>query len=176
MARISSKTKLLLSWFIIIVAIGSSLVVASKPSPSPAGLNQKVAQLASQFRCPTCVGLNAEQSNASTARAIRHQIKIDLQHGQSPAQIKSFLLAHYGPMILMKPPTQGLAGVVWLLPFVILIGGVLLITVAFKRWKAQTIPSYNPTSQDIDLVEKALSSHLSKTEFDPDPISKESQL
>lgn len=167
---------MLFSWIILIVAIGSSLAIASKPSSGPVGLNQKVAQLSSQFRCPTCIGLNAQQSNASTARAIRHQIRIDLQHGQSPAQIKSFLLAHYGPMILMKPPTHGFAVTVWLLPFIVVIAGIILITVAFRRWKAQAMSGYKPTAQDISAVEKALSNHSSNDEFGQNSNSKQSQL
>lgn len=138
------------------VAIAASLFTASRPSSVPLNLNQKVAQLSSQFRCPTCIGLNAEQSNASTARAIRHQIRLDLQHGQSPGQIKSFLLAHYGPMILMKPPAQGLAATVWLLPLVVIISAAILLGVAFKRWQRQVRAVSKPTDEDMDLVEQAL--------------------
>ncbi len=177
MIKFSSKAKLLFSWIILIVAIASSLFIASKPSGSPVGLNQKVAQLSSQFRCPTCIGLNAEQSNASTARAIRHQIKIDLEHGQSPAQIKSFLLAHYGPMILMKPPTHGLSAIVWILPFVVVIGAIALITVAFRRWKTQSNPDHVPTLEEIGIVEKALgTSSFVETTLEQNSSSMESKI
>ncbi len=45
-----------------------------------------------------------------------------MAEGKSDAQIKEYLVARYGDFILMKPPLQPDTYVLWLAPFVVLLG------------------------------------------------------
>jgi len=56
------------------------------------------------------------------AADLRHLVRQQIADGKSDQQIKDYLVARYGAFILMQPPLQPDTYLLWLAPFVILIG------------------------------------------------------
>jgi cytochrome c-type biogenesis protein CcmH len=75
-----------------------------------------------QLRCLVCQGESIDESGATLAADLRHLVRQQIADGKSDRQIKDFLVARYGAFILMQPPLQSDTYVLWLAPFVVLLG------------------------------------------------------
>ena len=98
-------------------------------------LYQRTMEIAGQYRCPVCAGESAAASDAPAAVEIRHLVGKWLEEGRGPAQIRSYLVADYGPSILEKPPASGLGVLVWVLPALAVVLGAAGLGLAFARWR-----------------------------------------
>jgi cytochrome c-type biogenesis protein CcmH len=127
-------------------------------------LEQRVQHLAGEYRCPSCSGETAAESNTATSIEIRNLIRADLQHGQSASQIRSQLVADYGTSILETPQTKGLSLLVWVLPVVAVVVAVAGLALAFRRWRRRLKAAPGPTDADRALVGEA----LARPETDPE--------
>ena len=136
-----------------LVIAGALFVGAHRPS-GPRTENQRVQHIASEIRCPTCRNQSAAESDAAAAKAVRYEIRRRVRDGQSEGEIVAFLVSRYGSDILLKPQASGVAGLVWALPVVAVIGALAGLVVAFRRWRAR--PEVAVTPADRELVERAL--------------------
>jgi cytochrome c-type biogenesis protein CcmH/NrfF len=147
-------------WVLLLIVLGAGLGIGVSRSGPPPTVDQQVRAIAAEVRCPSCSDLNSAQSNDVTAVAVRSAIRQRLVQGQSRAQIEAFLVSRYGPDILLRPPSRGVGGLVWLLP--VLAAGLALLTAvwALGRWRAPTVggpPSSRvPDAGDEALVRRAL--------------------
>jgi cytochrome c-type biogenesis protein CcmH len=134
-----------------VVAVALALGATHPSAKTPA---QRAAAIDAVVRCPSCEGLSVADSSSATAVAIRAAVVARVHAGQSDAAIEQFLVSRYGEGILLRPPTSGLAGLVWLLPVVAAIAGITGIAVVFWRRRA---PAEVVLSQsDRALVDAAL--------------------
>jgi len=143
-----------LPWVVLALVVGVSLWAGAAPRHTPS-LDQRVRQVAADVRCPSCTDLTAADSNAPTAVAVRQTIRQGLQQGQSPAQIESWLAGRYGRDILLRPPTRGVAGLVWELPVAGAVIALGALAFAFARWR-RAVSGGDPAEADRRLVEEAL--------------------
>ncbi len=60
-------------------------------------------------------------SQADLAVDLRKQIRLQLQQGQSEAQIKDFMVERYGDFVLYRPPLKASTWLLWGGPFVLLV-------------------------------------------------------
>lgn len=143
------------AWLLVVPVVVVALVVGVGGDRSPRTETERVNAIASEVRCPTCRGLSVAESDAATATAIREEIRERLRAGDSPDEIRAYLVSVYGRDVLLRPEGKGLTALVWVLPVVavLLAGGGLAL--AFRRWRS---PHRAPTDEDRTLVEEALKS------------------
>jgi cytochrome c-type biogenesis protein CcmH len=85
-------------------------------------METRARALQRQLRCLVCQGESIDESGATLAADLRHLVRQQMAAGKSDAEIKAFLVARYGDFILMQPPLQADTFVLWLAPFVVLLG------------------------------------------------------
>jgi cytochrome c-type biogenesis protein CcmH len=108
---------------------------AAAPAPAAAQTNeQTVHDVASQLRCVVCQSLSVADSPSETANQMRGIIRERLAAGESPEQIRAYFVEKYGDWILLSPPKSGFTLLVWVLPFVGLGIGLVLVAVLVRRW------------------------------------------
>ena len=112
---------------------------------SDAALDAQTAQLAATLRCPVCQGESIQDSPASLAREMRGVVKEKLRAGESPEAIRAYFVARYGEWILLEPTTKGLNLMLYLLPVILVVGGVVLVVFLVRRWSAQPATAPAPT-------------------------------
>jgi cytochrome c-type biogenesis protein CcmH/NrfF len=142
-----------LAWIGAIAVLAVALFVGSRGTGRPETPARRALRLAADFRCPQCRDLSAAQSDAETAKTMRARILDLVNEGRSDREIRSVILSRYGSDILLKPPSSGVAGLVWALPvfaFVAALGG---LGFAFRRWR--TRPAGAPSDDDRRVVEAA---------------------
>lgn len=85
---------------------------------------QQARSLMETVRCLVCQGQSIADSDADMAGDMRALIRERIQKGESPEQVRAWLVERYGDWVTYAPPQHGVAALLWALPAVlILIGG-----------------------------------------------------
>jgi cytochrome c-type biogenesis protein CcmH len=143
-----------LMWVLLGVVTVVALVVGSQTTAERSA-DARLQSIAGQVRCPTCAGQSVATSDAPAAKALREQIKADIEDGRDDDAILSRLASGpYGDDILLTPPRSGFAGLVWVVPVVVVLLGFAGLALAFRRW--ERAPDTGPSRHDRELVAAAL--------------------
>jgi cytochrome c-type biogenesis protein CcmH len=89
--------------------------------------------LMESIRCIVCQGQSIADSNADMAGDMRALIRQRIEAGESPEQVRDWLVERYGKWVTYKPPLDGETAVLWLMPLLLLGIGALLARGQFKR-------------------------------------------
>lgn len=114
--------------------------VRSLPSPAAAAsdsaLEARTTAVASTLRCPVCQGESIQDSPSELAKQMRAVVRDRLRSGETPDQVKAYFVSRYGEWILLEPTMTGLNILLYALPVVLVIGGLVLIAFLVRRWTA----------------------------------------
>ena len=130
--------------------------VAAWATPPPAAApvdEQTVHEVGSLLRCVVCQSLSVADSPSETANQMRGIIRERLAVGDSPEQVRAYFVEKYGDWILLSPPKSGFTLLVWLVPFVGLGIGLVLVAVTVRRW-SRAPRAAAPTQLDPGLRER----------------------
>lgn len=135
----SLRAALFISVFILIILFGFSGSVYAqekKEAPPvaaavPTQVDSKLADVAKELRCPTCLGMSVLESYTPQSNAMRLEIEQQLDQGKSKKEIISYFKERYGEWILREPDASSPMGfVIWLIPIL----GLALGPFVMLRW------------------------------------------
>jgi cytochrome c-type biogenesis protein CcmH len=106
----------------LLAASGAAFAAPVADTFSNPATETRARALQRQLRCLVCQGESIDESGATLAADLRHLVRQQIADGKSDSQIKDYLVARYGDFILMQPPLQADTYVLWLAPFVVLLG------------------------------------------------------
>src|SRR3546814_17117350 len=69
-----------------------------------------------ELRCLVCQGQSIADSDAPLAGDMRHEVRSQIAAGESPGEIKAWLVARYGNWVSYDPPFAGAPAFLWLGP------------------------------------------------------------
>jgi cytochrome c-type biogenesis protein CcmH len=112
-----------------LAAPDASVVVGVPSGPPRVGdrLDAATKEIASLLRCPVCQGSSVWDSPATMAVNMKRQVRDLLADGYSQDQVLQYFKSSYGEFVLLAPPKNGIALVVWILPAVFLVFGAGVI-------------------------------------------------
>ena len=97
-------------------------------------MQARYERLISEVRCLQCQNQSIKDSNVTLAADLRREIARMISEGQSDKEIADFLVTRYGEFALYRPRASGKTLVVWIVPFVLaLIGLVGIVRVIRHR-------------------------------------------
>lgn len=117
---------LLLLAVMSVLAAAAVLVASVADRPAPP-LAARADALARELRCPVCGGETIAESQSDVAVAMRAEVEDQLAQGRSPEQVRSWFAQRYGPEVVLRPATDGAGLIVWLLPALVVGGGVVVV-------------------------------------------------
>jgi cytochrome c-type biogenesis protein CcmH len=113
-------------------------------------LEEATQDLASRLRCPVCQGLSVADSTSVSALAMRDEIQELFAKGYTEEQIVSYFERSFGEFVLLVPKPQGFNLLVWLLPVVALLIGLLIV---FRQSGRGTPATPGGTVDDGELAD-----------------------
>lgn len=137
------KQLLVAVWVSLFAAVTAHAVaVDEKPLEDPA-LEAQAREIMKEIRCLQCQNQSIEDSNAEIARDLRKLIRERVALGDSPENVKAYLVDRYGDWVLLKPPVKTSTYFLWGSPFLV----VLIIAALLVRRK-QTTAATKPLTDD----------------------------
>ena len=89
--------------------------------------NDAVYQVARELWCPLCSGVRLDACELKACEQMRQEIALRLDVGDDTEAIKEYFVEQYGPQVLGEPPRQGFNWLAWIVPFVALASGAVVI-------------------------------------------------
>jgi cytochrome c-type biogenesis protein CcmH len=121
---------------IFAVFLGFSVVAGAADAPSAAEdpvLEKRVTALTEELRCLVCQNQTVADSHAELAIDLKNQVREMLKQGKSEREIKDYMVQRYGDFVLYRPPVKSSTWVLWVGPFILLIGALAFYFVKLKQ-------------------------------------------
>jgi len=84
-------------------------------------------KLINELRCLVCQNQNLAGSDADLAHDLRRETYEMLNEGKSPQQVVEFMVERYGDFVLYRPQFKSTTYLLWLGPFLLLVGVLVLL-------------------------------------------------
>lgn len=91
-------------------------------------------EVAREVMSPACPGKLLIDCTSGEAEQLRELIRQRIAQGQTKEQIINYLVEVYGVTILASPPKSGFYLAAWVLPFLVLLYGALVLLLVVKIW------------------------------------------
>ena len=92
--------------------------------------------LMEELRCLVCQGQSIADSDAELAGDMRALVRQRIAAGESPEQVRGWLVQRYGNWVSYRPPVEPVTWPLWAAPIVLLIAGAWLLRKRLKRRRA----------------------------------------
>lgn len=149
------------------VCLGSA-VGQDESLPPPVELTPAQEELAeeieSTLKCPVCRSQSVRTSRSFMATDMSRRVRQMVAEGKSKEEIQDYFLARYGDYILLSPRKEGFGWTVWVLPFVLVLGGAVTIVTIARRWKGRPPAATPPPSSSTSTWMQKLERELEETE------------
>jgi cytochrome c-type biogenesis protein CcmH len=106
--------------------------------PDPA-LEHRARELSRVVRCMVCQNQSIDDSEATLARDLRLLVRERLKAGDTDQQVLDFLVARYGPFVLLKPPFGLDTALLWFAPAGVLLAGLCGLVVFLRRRNSRNV-------------------------------------
>ena len=121
----------LLAWAALAVAVDE------KPLQDPV-MEAQARALMKEIRCLVCQNQTIEDSNADLARDLRAIVRERVALGDTPENVRAYLVDRYGDWVLLKPPLKTSTYFLWASPLLAVFAFVVLLF--RRRSKADAVP------------------------------------
>ena len=106
-----------------------------KRPPRPPVSDDQVNAIAKQMYCPVCENTPLDVCPTQACIEWRELIREMLAQGKTETEIKQYFVDRFGDRVLAAPPARGLNWLVYIIPPVAILAGVLILYSAFRAWR-----------------------------------------
>jgi cytochrome c-type biogenesis protein CcmH len=119
---------------ILLAAFWAGVALAQDPQPTPS--DNDVNAVAKQLFCPVCENTPLDVCPTQACAQWRALIREQLAAGKTEAEIKEYFVVQYGARVLSEPPRTGLNWLVYIVPPIGILIGVIILIRAFRSMRA----------------------------------------
>ncbi len=131
----------LIAFLLALLAPAAARAVTPDEMLKDPALEARARSLSQGLRCMVCQNQDIDDSAAPLAHDLRVLVRERLKAGDSDRQVLDFLVARYGEFVLLKPRFETHTLLLWGLPPLALIAGMIGLFVAMRRRKTQETES-----------------------------------
>lgn len=128
----------------------ASIADRARTRSADTALEARTSEVAATLRCPVCQGESIQESPSALAQQMRAVVRDRLRAGQTPDEVRAYFVSRYGEWILLEPTMKGLNLVLYVLPIVLIGGGLVLVVFLVRRWTRQASAETPPVVADAD--------------------------
>ena len=96
-------------------------------------LEERARELSAKLRCLVCQNQSIDDSDAPLAKDLRVLVRQKLVEGNSDVEVLEFVVSKYGEFVLLQPRFAIHTLMLWILPPIILLIGLLTIIFVFRQ-------------------------------------------
>jgi cytochrome c-type biogenesis protein CcmH len=106
------------------------------PTPQPSSLvsDNDVNRVAKKLYCPVCPNTPLDVCTTQACKDWRAQIRDQLSSGWTDQQVMDYFVRQYGERVLAEPERGGFSSLVWMLPVLVALLGLILVWLILKSW------------------------------------------
>jgi cytochrome c-type biogenesis protein CcmH len=97
------------------------------------GEEAQAQELMETLRCLTCQSQSIADSDAPMAGDMRHQVRIRIAAGETPEEIRGWLMQRYGDYVSYRPEVSATTWPLFAVPVLILIAALAIFRRRFAR-------------------------------------------
>jgi cytochrome c-type biogenesis protein CcmH len=130
-----TRTAALMAVFALCATSVALAVDSQPPIPDPA-LQARYLELTHELRCVQCQNESIADSPVEIAAQLRREVRESLIAGKSDDEILDAMVSRYSEFILFRPRWSGKTALLWLAPFLLLLGGAVVALRVLSRRRA----------------------------------------
>ncbi len=162
------KILALLAFLTVLTALLPVPLVLAQSGEEAGPSDDEVNAIAKQLYCPVCENIPLDVCPTQACTQWRDLIREKLSAGWNEQQIKNYFVDQYGDRVLATPPARGINWMVYLVPPVAILAGVIILAAALRtmrqsslRQAASTTP-INPDQAEDEYIRR-LEEEIRKT-------------
>lgn len=133
------KRKVLLALLAIVASFYAVAVIYAQGGQT-FPTDDDVNAIAKKLYCPVCPNTPLDVCETKACQDWRQQIRDQLTAGWNEEQIIAYFVAQYGERVLAEPQRGGFTSLVWVLPVVAIVLGLVVVWQILKSWRAGRAP------------------------------------
>jgi cytochrome c-type biogenesis protein CcmH len=102
-------------------------------------VERRLNAISEELRCLVCQNESIAGSRAELAVDLRREIRTLIAQGKTDKEIREFMVERYGDFVLYRPPMKASTILLWVGPFVLLLGGFVAMLVVVRRRQSQVL-------------------------------------
>ncbi len=150
--------------FVILLALFSVGTVAAQEGDDFGVSDDEVNAIAHQLFCPVCENTPLDVCETQACKQWRELIRLKISEGWTEEEIKQYFVDNYGARVLSEPPREGFYLLVYFVPPVIILAGIVILFRAFRQWRKD--------DDDEDDAEIAGANSTSSSDADDEYIAR----
>jgi cytochrome c-type biogenesis protein CcmH len=104
----------------------------------------RFGQLGHQLMCICGCGqilLECNHVGCPDSDGMRNELMAAVTRGDSDSLVQQAFVQKYGPTVLAAPTTSGFDRTAWIMPFAVLIAGIVVLILIVRAWKNRPAPA-----------------------------------
>ncbi|MFQ5922697.1 MAG: cytochrome c-type biogenesis protein CcmH [Anaerolineales bacterium] len=128
---------------LLLAAWVTGIALAQDEQPT----DDEVNAVAKGLYCPVCENVPLDVCPTQACKQWRDTIRDKLALGWTQEQIEQYFVDQYGDRVLATPPATGLNWLVYLLPPVAFVAGVVILAGAVRGWRKPSVSAIESASE-----------------------------
>lgn len=121
-----------------VLATGSVAYAAeAQPLAQNPLVETRLNAISENLRCLVCQNESLAGSRSDLAEDLRREVRHLIEAGKSDKEVIEFLVSRYGDYVLYDPPFKATTVLLWVGPFVLLVGGLIGLIIFLRRRSRQ---------------------------------------
>jgi cytochrome c-type biogenesis protein CcmH len=134
--------------FILVFVLATSLlaviVVSAQEGQPRVPTDNEVNAVAKKLYCPVCPNTPLDVCETQACKDWRAQIRDQLAEGWSEKQIMDYFVLQYGERVLGEPQRSGFTSMVWVLPLIAVLLGLVIVWQVLRSWRSKQVRQATP--------------------------------
>jgi cytochrome c-type biogenesis protein CcmH len=150
---------------LIALMIGSTTAFAKEAEPMAADpeLEKVVNEISAELRCLVCQNQTIADSHAELAVDLKNQVREMVRQGKTRDDIVDYMVQRYGDFVRYRPPVKPTTYLLWVGPFLLLAGGLIILVVNLRKRK-QLVTEAPLSQEEYQKLESILHSENKTSE------------
>ena len=125
--------------FILAFILSASLllvsIVSAQEGQPRLPTDDEVNAVAKKLYCPVCPNTPLDVCETQACKDWRAQIRDQLASGWNEQQIMDYFVQQYGERVLGEPQRSGFTSMVWVLPLIAVLLGLVIVWQVLRSWR-----------------------------------------